>query len=65
MMKLTMEVPLVVISLILLALLLDIKSPRINLWKGVKGIDWLGNLIFTIGTLLALIGLQTGGVQLP
>ena len=57
-----MEVPLVVVSVVLLALLLDIKSPRKPFWQGIKEIDWLGNFFFIMGTLLALIGLQTGGV---
>lgn len=48
-MKLTMKGPLVVVSVILLALLLDIKSPRKPFWQGIKEIDWLGESLFYHG----------------
>ena len=53
------------ISLVVLVLFLDIRTPKTPLLAGLKAIDWLGTLTITGATLMLLLGLEFGGVLLP
>ncbi|KAF2186366.1 MFS general substrate transporter [Zopfia rhizophila CBS 207.26] len=59
------NLPIVSISIVILALTLHLPSPRTAFWTGLKAIDWLGSITICTGTLLLLIGLQLGGSSHP
>ncbi|KAJ9142420.1 Efflux pump antibiotic resistance [Pleurostoma richardsiae] len=44
---------------------LHLDTPRAPLWRGLKAIDWSGNLLVIGGTLMFLLGLTFGGVIHP
>lgn len=53
------------ISLLIIFLFLRISSPKTPLLAGLRSIDWVGTLLLIGGTLMFLIGLETGGVSAP
>ncbi|TVY58522.1 MFS-type transporter [Lachnellula cervina] len=51
------------LALVVLVFFLKLHNPRTPLKQGLAAIDWIGNLLVVGSTLMALIGLQFGGVQ--
>jgi len=51
--------------LIVITFLLDLYSPWITLFEGLRSVDWLGIVTITGATTMLLLGLQLGGVLYP
>lgn len=52
-------------ALVIIAIFLDLKTPKTPLLEGLKAIDWLGALLVVGGVLMFLFGLEYGGVTYP
>ena len=59
------NLPLDVVAIVLLVLFLDLHNPQTPLLDGVRVIDWPGVVSITGGTMMLLLGLQSGGIDHP
>ncbi|KAK8078952.1 major facilitator superfamily domain-containing protein [Apiospora phragmitis] len=59
------NLPIGVLTFLLLALFLDVHNPHTRLDEGVKAIDWIGTVSILAITLLLLLGLDFGGAIFP
>ncbi|KAG5918729.1 hypothetical protein E4U42_006756 [Claviceps africana] len=59
------NLPLSGVVLAILVFVVKLHNPRTPVVEGLAAIDWLGGLLVVGGTLMLLLGLEFGGVQLP
>ncbi|RDA92935.1 hypothetical protein CP533_3856 [Ophiocordyceps camponoti-saundersi (nom. inval.)] len=59
------NVPVCVVTFVVVLFFLDLHNPRTKLSDGLMAIDWLGTLSIFAVTLLLLLGLDFGGVIYP
>lgn len=59
------NVPICVVTFVLMAVFLDVHNPRTRLSEGLRAIDWLGTFSILGITLLILLGLDFGGSIAP
>jgi EmrB/QacA subfamily drug resistance transporter len=53
------------LAFLIILFVLDVQTPKTNLRKGLKAVDWLGSLTMIAGTVMLLLGLEFGGVSFP
>ncbi|KEF60289.1 uncharacterized protein A1O9_05140 [Exophiala aquamarina CBS 119918] len=59
------NLPLDGVSLILLACLLKLDTPKTKLWDGMKAIDWLDLALIIGAVIMFLLGIESGGNSYP
>jgi EmrB/QacA subfamily drug resistance transporter len=53
------------VALVVLVLFLKLHNPRTPMRQGLSAIDWTGNGLVIGATLMLLLGLEFGGIELP
>lgn len=59
------NLPLDAAAFLIILVVLDLHTPKTNLWEGLKAVDWLGSLVIVGGSVMLLLGLEMGGVSFP
>jgi EmrB/QacA subfamily drug resistance transporter len=59
------NLPLDGLAFVIILFVLDVKTPKTPLVKGLKAVDWLGSLAMVGGTIMLLLGLEFGGINFP
>lgn len=60
-----MIVPITIAVFLLLLFTLELETPKIPVWEGLKAVDWSGSALIAGATLMLLLGLNFGGVNYP
>ncbi|KAJ6544431.1 MFS multidrug transporter [Mycena capillaripes] len=60
-----LNLPLTTLAFFLVLIFLSVRRPEGSVYSKLAQVDWIGNLIVVIGTVLALVGMTWGGIRYP